>query len=112
MPTQRQSDDISGVDLAATPSSIVYTPNPGGFTSFLGAAGCFDFDGLDCSPEPTGDYDAVNLNITTEVNAFTSTPITIATVTPLPAALPLFASGLGFVGYLTRRKKRTQPIAA
>ena len=32
--------------------------------------------------------------------------------TPLPAALPLFAGGLGFVGYLTRRKKRTQGLAA
>ena len=26
--------------------------------------------------------------------------------TPLPAALPLFAGGLGFLGYLTRRRKR------
>ncbi len=26
--------------------------------------------------------------------------------TPLPAALPLFAGGLGFVGYLTRRRKQ------
>lgn len=26
--------------------------------------------------------------------------------TPLPASLPLFAGGLGFVGYLTRRRKR------
>lgn len=26
--------------------------------------------------------------------------------TPLPATLPLFAGGLGFVGYLTRRRKR------
>ncbi len=26
--------------------------------------------------------------------------------TPIPAALPLFAGGLGFVGYLTSRKKR------
>lgn len=26
--------------------------------------------------------------------------------TPLPAALPLFAGGFGFVGYLTGRKKR------
>jgi hypothetical protein len=27
--------------------------------------------------------------------------------TPLPATLPLFAGGLGFFGYLTRRRKRT-----
>ena len=34
------------------------------------------------------------------------------TATPLPATLPLFAGGLGFVGYLTRRKKRgTSPLA-
>lgn len=32
--------------------------------------------------------------------------------TPLPATLPLFAGGLGFVGYLTRRKKRVQAVAA
>jgi hypothetical protein len=32
--------------------------------------------------------------------------------TPLPAALPLFAGGLGLVGYLTRRKKRAQAVAA
>jgi hypothetical protein len=32
--------------------------------------------------------------------------------TPLPAALPLFAGGLAFVGYLARRKKRAQAIAA
>lgn len=25
---------------------------------------------------------------------------------PLPAALPLFASGLGFIGFLARRKKQ------
>ena len=32
--------------------------------------------------------------------------------TPLPATLPLFAGGLGFVGYLTRRKKRAQAVTA
>ena len=33
--------------------------------------------------------------------------------TPLPATLPLFAGGLGFVGYLMRRKKRNaQALAA
>jgi hypothetical protein len=32
--------------------------------------------------------------------------------TPLPATLPLFAGGLAFVGYLTRRKKRAQAVTA
>jgi hypothetical protein len=37
----------------------------------------------------------------------------ILSQTPLPATLPLFAGGLGFVGYLTRRKKHdSQAIAA
>lgn len=38
-----------------------------------------------------------------------------AVVTPLPAALPLFAGGLGMVGFLSRRKKRKaagEPAAA
>ena len=35
------------------------------------------------------------------------------TATPLPATLPLFAGGLGFVGYLTRRRnKKVVPAAA
>ena len=34
-------------------------------------------------------------------------------VTPLPATLPLFAGGLGFVGYLAkRRKKNATPALA
>lgn len=32
--------------------------------------------------------------------------------TPLPGTLPLFAAGLGFVGYLSRRKNRTHSLAA
>jgi hypothetical protein len=37
-----------------------------------------------------------------------------AATTPLPATLPLFAGGLGFVGYLTRRRKQSakQVLAA
>ena len=32
--------------------------------------------------------------------------------TPLPAALPLFASGLGAMGVLARRRKRKNAVAA
>ena len=32
--------------------------------------------------------------------------------TPLPATLPLFASGLGFVGYLTKRRKSAKQALA
>jgi len=30
------------------------------------------------------------------------------TATPIPAALPLFAGGLGLIGLLARRRKRTK----
>jgi hypothetical protein len=36
---------------------------------------------------------------------FSYTATWTGTETPLPATLPLFAGGLGFVGYLTRRRK-------
>jgi hypothetical protein len=32
--------------------------------------------------------------------------------TPLPAALPMFAGGLGFVGFLARRRKQKALAAA
>ncbi len=64
--------------------------------------------GSDCSYDEgvyfyTGGY--VNLS-----NSFSAS----ASTTPLPATLPLFAGGLGFVGYLTGRKKRKagQTLAA
>lgn len=45
---------------------------------------------------------------------FTDTVTAALAATPLPATLPLFAGGLGFVGYLTRRRKRSgkQALAA
>jgi hypothetical protein len=38
----------------------------------------------------------------------------VATTTPIPAALPLFATGVGLLGWFARRRKRKQttPIAA
>jgi hypothetical protein len=38
-------------------------------------------------------------------SGYVGDPLSVS-ATPLPATLPLFAGGLGFVGYLTRRKKR------
>ena len=58
---------------------------------------CFSFLCTAGGPAPPG---------TPDTRYFTSGFAT-TTVTPLPAALPLFASGVGFVGFLLRRRKRT-----
>jgi hypothetical protein len=50
------------------------------------------------------------VTITFDLNSPEGLPIGL-TVTPLPAALPLFAGGLGLVGFLSRRKKRAQATA-
>jgi uncharacterized repeat protein (TIGR01451 family) len=49
----------------------------------------------------------------TNYSDVSATAIFDVSATPLPATLPLFAGGLGFVGFLTRRKKRNaQALAA
>ena len=50
----------------------------------------------------------------TDTNGDTAmiTGVTNISSTPLPAALPMFAGGLGFVGYLSRRKKRNTSARA
>ncbi len=55
----------------------------------------------------TGTYTIYNLD------TFLSDTLVISSVTPLPAALPLFATGLGALGLLGwRRKKKASAIAA
>jgi hypothetical protein len=68
-------------------------------------------------------HDLVDLNMTggtfesvvldSGENAFEFADLQDALLTPLPATLPLFAGGLGLVGFLTGRRKRSaQAIAA
>jgi hypothetical protein len=52
--------------------------------------------------------DCVSNNIITL--SFTLTPVADPTQTPLPAALPLFATGLGALGLLGWRRKRKQAV--
>ena len=79
------------------------------------------FDQASAPPLDLGTYAFNNVLIGSIALSGTEVPIDTVTfsyvtesftATPLPATLPLFASGLGFVGYLTRRKKRAQALAA
>jgi hypothetical protein len=45
-------------------------------------------------------------------NAFEFADLQDALATPLPAAFPLFAGGLGMVGFFARRKKRNPLVLA
>ncbi len=103
-----------------TTLSFATSSDDGGF-GYYSSGPAFDLTGSDADPvqlfsgdvsSPTillGNYTLFdfngqsNLRITEDVSA-----------TPLPAALPLFAGGLGIVGFLSRRKKRKagQALAA
>ncbi len=62
---------------------------------------------------PTDQFNGNVDDFTIGVNGMDTTfDFEAETATPLPATLPLFAGGLGFVGYLTRRKKRAQVVTA
>jgi hypothetical protein len=64
----------------------------GGLDIYAGADVTCVATGASCSNDPSFQTGAVGA--------------TLAAATPLPATLPLFAGGLGFVGYLTRRRKQ------
>src|SRR5262249_39257502 len=38
--------------------------------------------------------------------------VSVTSAVPLPAALPLFASGLGVMGWLARRRRKQTPLSA
>lgn len=80
--------------------SFNYTKGTLGFTN-INSGVALAFEDLLGGPPPTGQ------NSDFDYNDFEAvvTGISLST-TPLPAALPLFAGGLGFVGYLSRRRKR------
>jgi PEP-CTERM motif len=74
--------------------------------AFITAAGIFDIFGFDQpnttpAPSPTG-----NNYGESPPAGFGGVGHFDVTATPLPAALPLLAGGLGIIGLLARRKKR------
>jgi hypothetical protein len=73
--------------------------------AFITSAGSFDIFGFD-APNTTPAPNPANNNYAEEGAAGFGVGTFALTPTPLPAALPLFAGGLGLVGLLSRRRKR------
>ena len=87
-----EADLVINLGIALTPADLT---SPNSFSISSGAESAF-FVG--CNPED--DFYCGDRTITG--GSLDEVPA----ATPLPATLPLFAGGLGFVGYLTGRKKR------
>lgn len=109
---------ITGTFTSGAVDNLVYPSDPGGFIlddlglgitvmvsptnsyqlEFGAANGDPGFYNETCcgSSEPIYDYNDVTFGVTPET----------LSATPVPAALPLFAGGLGMLGAFSRRKKR------
>ncbi|MDQ7090857.1 MAG: hypothetical protein Q9M50_09450 [Methylococcales bacterium] len=59
-----------------------------------------------------GSVDSIQLNVTQSANAVDLTLDNIGVVTPIPAAIWLFGSGLGLIGLSKKRKKGQALVAA
>jgi hypothetical protein len=94
--------DFNGLGFTANGSfyNVYYDPNSTG-TYSCGVVGY-------CLVGPGSSSDPVGANDPTQVVDFS---LTTGTVTPLPAALPLFATGLAGIGLLGwRRKRKAQAV--
>jgi hypothetical protein len=96
------SETLSGIDLFSCNSNPCSSSS--GSISALATVGAltYTWSGLNIAPGAKFDITFASWN-----NAIDS-----AVVTPLPAALPLFATGLGALGLLGWRRKRKAAIAA
>ncbi|HZL40752.1 MAG TPA: VPLPA-CTERM sorting domain-containing protein [Pseudolabrys sp.] len=79
--------------------------------TFLGDNGDLHDFSLSVADAPTLTWDFIKTDLVTDITKESSGTYFIAE-TPLPAALPLFATGLGALGLLARSRKRKAAIAA
>jgi|ERR1700733_12856748 len=111
---------VNGMSVAGFTEDGVYTANYSTVTDSVvwDGAGTGSF-GNDQNGDPAlglvvaiGDGADINLIDGADWDVQTYIDATGAPATPLPAALPLFAGGLGFLGFLGRRRSRLDAIAA
>jgi hypothetical protein len=123
-PINSFTEDTAGdlVSLSATVSGYTFTFVPSAVTVDLGANQTFySLSGESPGDPGTGGQSGYTLNLNLggtgfnilysshsnlDDGTFTIGPGVIAS-TPLPSTLPLFAGGVGLVGYLARRRKKS-----
>jgi hypothetical protein len=111
---------VTGSDLSASPTSLTFnysdTTSSAGALTFLGAScppACAQFGYLSAAHFPPGSVfvllgdQGFNSDFASGDRSGTQV-IATAEATPLPAALPLFATGVGALGLLGWRRKRKQ----
>jgi hypothetical protein len=117
-------DQMNGSSVSATASNITFN-----FSGSAGANAYFFFENLTgpadfvcfgpgggglfggvCASGQNGNVEAFEINGGDNQSILLTGTQTIA-ATPLPAALPLFATGLGVAGLLARRRKRKNGAA-
>lgn len=113
---------FTGANLSATPTEIIFTPTTSATSIFDTSHGGFFFGGggtvgggpgSPCITTGSGAYGDCRDGV--EAAATASGALVIGTLapTPLPAALPLFASALGGLGFFgLRRKRKAGELAA
>ena len=109
-----------GTDLSATASQLFYNFSvaPGGLgflsnTDPLNTWLCFQSSGQECAPLSDG-APVIAFSIAGDpAQSYSGNQVIGTAATPIPAALPLFVSGLGTLGLLGwRRKRKTAALAA
>lgn len=97
-------------------SQVSFTSLFGGLAASVGTVGPVGNTGHFFIDQIVGSFDLYSVIISGFItNQFfpesATTSFTVGTATPLPAALPLFASGLGALGLVGWRRKKRKPSA-
>jgi hypothetical protein len=111
---------LTGGDLTTTSTQIFFNfsddTNPG--SAFFESAGPYSigfYNELSNSSATTGVIE-IGMPSVADIDLEVSGNVLLGSVpvsaTPLPAALPLFAGGLGMIGLFSRRRKRKNAIVA